>query len=296
MESNKVAIIIISLLLVLNIFSWVIIYDLDRLHQMEVVFFDVGQGNSALIRTPERHRILIDGGPGSIILEKLAQEIPFWDKRIDLIILTHPHSDHLSGLIDVLGRYNVETILWTGVLSDTELSSSWDSHISNLDVRIAQAGQRIRGSSFYLDILYPIDSLEGLAVDDLNKSSIISRLVSENGSVIFMADALASNEKRIIKISDFCYKNRGYYSICRVMKINSDIIKIGHHGSRTSTLADFLERVSPSIAIISAGKDNYYGHPHKEILELLDNYDIRVLRTDIDGDIRVIIDNKNIDD
>ncbi|GAH21548.1 unnamed protein product, partial [marine sediment metagenome] len=110
---------ILSFLFLLNILAWLAVYDLNKPQLLEVNFFDVGQGEVIFIETPSRHQILIDGGPSSVILEKLTENLPFWDRTIDLIILTHPEHDHLAGLIEVLKRYKVENILWTGVVRDT---------------------------------------------------------------------------------------------------------------------------------------------------------------------------------
>ncbi len=262
---------------------------MTRIGPMEIVFLDVGQGDAALIKTPEGHHILIDGGPDSRILEKMSVEIPFWKREIDLIILTHPHHDHLNGLIDVISNYDVRTVIWNGVSGEGSSFIKWEEAILESDVIIARAGQRVKGKTFHLDILYPFQSLEGEAVKDLNTTSVVVRLVSVNGSFLFTGDAYASNEKELIEMEDSCAEERNeYWAICRVMVLDSDVLKIGHHGSRTSTSEDFIKRVMPSIAVISSGKGNSYGHPHKEILELLEYYDIRVLRTDLEGDIKII--------
>jgi len=110
---------ILGVLFFLNILAWIAVYDLVKPQFLEVNFFDVGQGDAIFIETPQRHQILIDGGPSSKILEKLSKEIPFWDRSIDFVILTHPDRDHLIGLIEVLKKYKVEKILLTGILKNT---------------------------------------------------------------------------------------------------------------------------------------------------------------------------------
>ena len=114
MKKQNIVSLILGGLICLNIISWIAVYDLSRARFLEVIFFDVGQGDAGFIETPQRHQILIDGGPGSVILEKLGKSMPFYDRTIDLIILTHPELDHLSGLNEVLKKYKVENILWTG--------------------------------------------------------------------------------------------------------------------------------------------------------------------------------------
>ncbi len=285
---KKRIILILGSLVFLNIFAWGIVYELSRPGQMEVIFFDIGQGDASLIKTPEGHKILIDGGPGPEILEKLAKEIPFWDKEIDLIILSHPHSDHLNGLIDVIEHYEVKFVLWTGVLAGGASFAKWEDLITDSEIIIARGGQRIKGKTFYLDILYPFSSYEGKEVRDLNTTSIIARLVTRDGSFLFTGDAYASNEKELIEAEKSCMEGNLSFVFCRVMILNSDVLKVGHHGSKTSTSEEFLEAVSPSIAVISSGKNNSYGHPHKETLEALMNYGITILRTDREEDIKII--------
>ena len=145
MKRNPVFI-ILGILLGLNILAWAAVWSL-RPQGLEVTFFDVGQGDAAFIETPQNQQILIDGGPTSIILEKLGREMPFWDRTIDLIILTHPEHDHMAGLIEVLKRYQVGNILWTGVVRDTAEYKEWQKLIKEegAKIYIAQAGQQIEG-------------------------------------------------------------------------------------------------------------------------------------------------------
>ena len=128
----------------------------------------------------------------------------------------------------------------------------------------------MRGDTFYIDILYPFNSLEGESFKDLNKTSIISRLVFSDKSFIFTGDAYKAEEELLIDI----------------FNLKSDVLSVGHHGGKTSASKEFLKQVMPSYAVISVGRGNSYGHPHSETLELLENYGIKVFRTDMDGDIK----------
>lgn len=282
--NKRFAIFILFFLLIANLFAWSVVYEINQSHQFEVVFFDVGQGDAIFIKSPEGHRILIDGGSGPIILERLSEEMFFWERNMDLVILTHAHYDHVGGLIDVVSRYNIDFILWNGLLDDNSVSRAWKKTLENTssNIKIAKAGQRIKGQSFYIDVLYPFKHQE---VKDLNLSSLVLRMVSKNGTFIFMGDAYKINEREIIEKQDFCKQNNHY--LCSFVILESDVLKVGHHGSRTSTSDEFLKRVNPSKAIISAGKNNSYGHPHKETLEILKNHGIRVFRTDLDGSIKI---------
>ncbi len=252
--------------------------------ELEVVFIDVGQGDATLIKTPQGHRILIDGGPGEVVLETLGREMLFYDS-IDLIVLTHPHYDHISGLVEVLRRYNVEEILYTGVREDSQVFHRWEEEVDSY--RTARAGMRISANDFHMDILYPFESLEDEYIDDSNSTSIVSRFVFGDYSFLFTGDAYAAQEKEILSKKEWCKDNVD--PVCRVMEVSSTVLKAGHHGSKTSTSEEFLLEVSPQMVIISAGTDNRYGHPHREVIDLLKMYGVTMKRTDRDGDIRVIL-------
>lgn len=272
----------------MNIIAWSVVWDLNKPGFLEVVFFDIGEGDSIFIETPQRHQILIDGGPTSAILEKLVDEMPFFDRTIDLIILTHPEKDHLFGLLEVLKRYKVKNILWTGIIRETAEWQEWKRLIEKegAEIKITQSGQKIifpvvqnsydRGNfgQLVLNILFPSENLEGHVLKDSNDTSIVAKLVFREISFLFTGDITKRAEKGLM--------------------VDSDVLKVAHHGSKSSSGSDFLEAVSPEIAVISAGKDNRYGHPHQEVLETLERYGITVLRTDRNGDIKIISDGSNL--
>jgi len=282
MKNRKFLFLILGFLVFSNLIAWIIVFDLGKVRFLEVIFFDVGQGDAIFIETPSYHQILIDGGPDSTILEKLSKEMPFWDRSIDLIILTHPERDHLTGLIEVLEKYKVENILWTGIVRDTAEYKEWKKLIEEekAEIFIAKAGQKISCLTWQikqcdLEILQPFESLEGKEFKDSNNTSIISKLVFGKNSFLFTGDA---------------YKNVEVELINKEAEIDSDVLKVAHHGSKTSSSEEFIKAVSPEIAVISVGRENKYGHPNQEVLELLEKYGIRVLRTDKDGDIKIISD------
>ncbi len=218
---RKFILLILGILVLSNTFVWTIVYGLNKSQLLEVNFFDVGQGDAIFIEIGD-YQILIDGGPSSIILEKLGQEMDFWDRTIDLIILTHPEHDHIAGLIEVLKRYNVESILWTGTLRDTAEYREWIRLIENEDsnVKIAEAGQKIITPNLFFEILHPSESLEGQNIKNTNNASIIVHLIFNNNSFLFTGDVYKSIEKKLVE--------QGGY-------IDSDVLKIAHHGSKTST-------------------------------------------------------------
>jgi len=282
MTNKKLVFTSLGFLLILNILAWISVFDLYQSRFLEVNFFDVGQGDAIFIETPWHHQILIDGGPDSKILEKIAKNLPFWDREIDLIILTHPEKDHLAGLIEVLKRYKIENIIWTGVIRDTAEYREWEKLVKNegAQIFIAQSGQKIKWSRTVLDhleVLFPSEILEGQELKDSNNTSIVAKLVFGENSFLFTGDVYKSIEEKLIESKT---------------DLDSDVLKIGHHGSKTSTAEDFITKVSPEIAVISAGKNNSYGHPNQEVLDILNKYGIKILRTDKDGDIKIISDGK----
>jgi competence protein ComEC len=285
-KNKKIVKYILGGLLCCNILAGIAVFELSQNKPLEVNFFDIGQGDAIFITTPARHQILIDGGPNSDILEKLNQEMPFWDKTIDLIILTHPEHDHYAGLLEVLQRYKVENILWSGILRDTNEYKKWRNLLKqeNAKIFIAEYGQRIICSvsdteHCYFDILHPFENLENQETKNPNNTSVVARLVFGENSFLFTGDIYKSVERDLIE--------QGIY-------LKSDVLKVCHHGSKTSSAEEFIEIVSPEIAVILAGKDNPYKHPRPETLATLEKFGINILRTDKDGDIKIISDGREM--
>ena len=264
-----------------NIFAWSVVYDLNQIQAFQVVFFDIGQGDSIFVQTPYGYQVLIDGGPTDIVLEKLGGVMNFWDKSIDVVVLTHPDHDHIAGLIEVLKKYKVDFVLWNGLLKETGESSEWERLLQEkpIETRIVFSGYKIITPMVTFDILHPFESLENMKVKNINNSSVVLRVVFEDTSFLLTGDIGSSIEKEILKKENL---------------ISSDVLKIAHHGSKTSSLEEFVKIVNPAVAVISVGKNNPYNHPHPTVLELLNKYDINILRTDLVGDIRIISDGKNI--
>ncbi len=278
--------ILIFFLIFSNLIALSIYFDLQEEQVAEVVFFDVGQGDAALIRTENRKNILIDGGPKDKIMPLLDEELPFWDRDIDLMILTHAHADHLSGLVEVIKSYNVEKILWNKQDHDSLLFREWERLIADIPTRKAEKGQRINLGESHLDVLYPPANYDSSA--GLNENSVVNRLIYENGAILFTGDAYKEQERRLLELERECLD--AAYGWCRVMNLSADVLKVGHHGSSTSSDKEFIERVSPDVAIVSAGKGNRYGHPHDEVVELFSELEILIHKTYKDGNFRVLAD------
>lgn len=239
-----------------------------------VWFFDVGQGDAIFIETPSGEQLLVDGGPGTVLLEKLADVMPFWDRSIDAVLLTHPHADHVDGLVEVVDRYRVDTVYTTGVEYATSAEIAFEERVSNDETVVLVAAPRTIdfGDGVSLELIYPQSSLENKRMDDVNDASIVGILRYGETSILLTGDIGNEAELELIPFVD----------------ASIDVLKVGHHGSRYSTSTAFLEAVQPSIAVISCGEDNDYGHPHQETLERLDAFGVTTLRTDRDGDIRLL--------
>lgn len=293
---KKIILFIAALLFFLNILCWQEVFLLSKPSYLRVDFLSVGQGDSELITTPENHHILIDGGPDSTVLTKLSQHLPFWEKNLDLVILTHPESDHMRGILDVLQRYNVKYFLWTGVIKNDaenkQLASllekaqhPQDNFLAGLSgfaptkILTISAGQKIKAGKILIDILYPFGNLSGKELKNTsNDTCIVSKIIYGKNSFLLTGDISSASEKEIVDSGE---------------NISSDVLKVAHHGSKYSTSDLFLENVRPKEAVIEVGK-NSFGHPTPEVLQRLEKFGIKIFRTDKSGDIEIISDGKNI--
>ncbi len=260
------------LLILILLFSLFSLYYLKATkNKLQVNFFDVGQGDSILIEAPAGQNILIDGGPDDKVLFQLGRSLPFWDRTIDLMILTHPHSDHISGLIEVLDRYNVKKVLYTDVGCHSTLYHKWERAIAgkNIKVMTTKSQQKIKLSqNCYLKILSPLTFLPNKDIDNLNNSSIVSKLDCQNTSFLFTGD-IERRAKEELVASEF--------------DLQAEILKAAHHGDREEG-SGFLKEVSPEMVVVSVG-DNDYGLPDMLYLRKLKDKGIQVFRTDNQGTV-----------
>lgn len=237
---------------------------------LKIYFFDVGQGDSILIRTPEGRDILIDGGPDSAVIERLGSVLPFWDRYIDMAVLTHPHDDHINGLSDVLDYYDFGEILEPDLKSEPENLQYFNAK-TDKEVATKSGETFALGDGLTMKVLYPFD-LE-LEEENLNDTSIVFQLEYRGKKFLFTGDATAEVEAKILE-----------------QDLDSDFLKVGHHGSRYSSSEDFLKAVSPAISIISVGAGNSFGHPTQDTLDRLNAVGSRVLRTDKSGTVEVRVE------
>jgi len=270
-EKTKIKILISFFIIVILVWMFVFI-DAKQDDILEVDFFDVGQGDSIFIETIDGKQILVDGGPSSIILEKLGKEMSFYDRYIDLIVLTHPEHDHINGLIEVIKRYDIGAIITTGAVRDTNAYKEWIKVIKekNIPTYIAQVGgEIIFDNNIRLHILYPFENLSGQEVSNTNNSSIVGKLIYNDFKILLTGDIEKSIEKKLVNSN---------------IDLRSDVLKVPHHGSKTSSTKDFLKAVASVVNIIQAGKDNKYGHPHDEVLLRM----VNVFNTGWVGDIEIL--------
>lgn len=254
---------------------WYSVFHFEGRQNLLITFFDVGQGDAALIEIGG-NQILIDGGPSDAILAKLGEEMPFWDRSIDLLILSHPHADHLAGLLEVLKRYEVGMVLESGIEHSIPEYQEWRRTIEEKKIpRVTAArGQIIdAGNSVMLRVLAPQESFERKTRKNVHDGNVVVRLDHGENSLLFTGDAEKMIEFQL---------THDYPDL-----IGTDILKVGHHGSKTSSSREFLELVSPDVAVIQSGKNNRYGHPAQEVLDRLAAVGAKILRNDLEGDITI---------
>ncbi len=239
---------------------------------LQIHVLDVGQGDAILILPPDDGAMLIDGGnAGSGVVEYLlAQGV----ERVDLMVATHPHADHIGGLVDVLEAMPVEEVVSNGQLHTTRTYERFLDAIAAAGVVYTEVGQgnTLQGEDLTLDVLHPSPDF---AEDSLNNQSLVLRLVHGDVVFLFTGDAEREAEESMIASGQ---------------DIDATVLKVGHHGSRTASAPNFLKRVQPEVAIYSCGRDNSYGHPHAETLAALADAGAKIYGTDVNGTVVVTSD------
>lgn len=251
---------LLAVLVTANILVWAAIAVLPD-GKLHVTILDVGQGDSILVRTPSGHNILVDTGPGpSSANAQLGRILPFWDRTIDLIILTQPQADHIAGTAPLIHKYNVSTLASPPSTSRTALTEEIQrtAEANNIKTIYLQAGKQIYlGPRCSMAVINPPATPFSGTGDDINNNSLVIRLCYNNVSFLLTADIGASAEKWLMDSrADLC----------------SNVLKVAHHGSRESTSEEFLAIVRPQAAAISAGIHNHFGHPSLEVIQRLQTY------------------------
>lgn len=271
------------LVLILSVAVALVWYSVVRTarHDLIVSFLDVGQGDSIYIETPSGRQMLIDGGKGVSVIRELSQVVPFWDRTLDVVVATHPDADHIGGLIEILPRYHVDRVITSSVL-DAEGSDSKEferlmveEHAENL---VAQRGELIDlGDGVLLEILFPDREVARI---ETNTGSVIARLSYGDTSFMLTGDSPQAIEEYLAQLDG--------------TQLRSNVLKVGHHGSKTSSAPLFLGYVDAEYAVISRGCENSYGHPHQEVLDALARFQMEVLDTCEDGTITFLSDGATV--
>ncbi len=252
---------------------------------LEVVFLDVGQGDAAFISTPAGRQIVVDGGPGRLDMVRfLGEHMPPGDRTLDLVVLTHPHADHLTGLLETMERYEVGAVLERRVDYDGPGYAAWRELVEAEGALVVDAvpGQRIEmGDGAVVQVLGPPSRLLVGTESDVDNASVVVRIGYGEVSFLLTGDMFREAEAALVSSGQH---------------VQSDVLKVGHHGSRTSSSWAFLDAVRPAVAVISAGADNQFGHPHPETLGALGRHvgPGMVLTTFERGDVRFVTDGEEL--
>src|SRR3989338_4951749 len=257
--------VVVGALIFFNIFVWLAVVERRPSEILTVYFLDIGQGDAIFIDSPTHGRLLLDGGKNMKVLTELGKILPFADKRIDVLIESHPDSDHIGGLPEVVSRYKVGVFLEPGVESDNIIDDELHRRLEEKKIPeiLARRGMVINfGDGVKLEILFPNQDVSKW---ETNRASIIARLVYGEKSFLLTGDSPIAIENVMLNLDSEI--------------LDSDVLKAGHHGSRTSTSLPYAQAVSPEYAVISAGLNNTYGHPHKEVLDILKKLGTNILST-----------------
>ena len=266
----------VAFLLGLAVFSsaiWGVVWAETSPERLTFAVLDIGQGDALYIKSPTGVEVLVDGGRGDgALLRELSNVMRAGDRTIDAVVATHPDADHIGGLVDLLKRYEVQAFIESGIEKQNSLTDALEEEVTKhkIPTYVARRGMSLElGGGARLDVLFPDIDVSYFG-ERSNDGTIVARLVYGDTSVLLTGDATFFTEGRLLAISTST-------------ELMSDILKVGHHGSKYSTGEAFLEAVQPSTALISVGAKNTYGHPAPRVLELFGKSGITVLRTDEEG-------------
>ncbi|OGF51816.1 hypothetical protein A3I27_00430 [Candidatus Giovannonibacteria bacterium RIFCSPLOWO2_02_FULL_43_11b] len=268
----------ILILLIIAVLAWNEAFGLGE-DKLKFYMLDIEQGDAIFIETPSGNQILVDGGPDRRILEELGKIMPFYDRSIDLIILTHPHLDHAGGLLEVLKNYNVGEFMDVGDSYNLAEYGELKKLIEDKKIKYETVH---RGLKIYLDrevsllVLTPEKLIKS---DNPHDNNVVSRLSYGKIDFLLMGDAEKGEELRLVQEGD---------------NLESEVLKVGHHGSKTSSNPLFLEKVKPEYALISVSAKNRYGHPAQITLDNLLAAGAKIFRTDIDSIIEFKTDGNSL--
>ncbi len=275
----------LSLILLLSLFLYQTRLYFDQ--KLHIVFCNIGQGDGIFIRTPNGNDILVDGGPDKRILDCLFSHMPFWDRDIELVVLTHPHADHLNGLIYVLDRYTVKSFVSEKVENRSEGFSQLMESLrkQRIPVQYVLAGNKsVLSDKTTIHIVGPTQHFlkETSPTGKISESGEFSSLLTLVSYGQF--SALLTGDSQARELSE---------AVEQFSLSDLTVLQLPHHGSKTGLNREILLSLSPKLAVISVGK-NKYGHPTTEVLDLLNTQGVKVLRTDRNGEIEIVTDGKSM--
>lgn len=244
--------------------------------KLHMAFLDVGQGDSIFITLPSGRQILVDGGPDWSTLQELSSVMPFFDRTIDIVSLSHPHLDHLASLPEVLRRYDVGALQIAGTAYHSGRYNALLSGalLTNTKMMLSHAGDSLDlGDGVVLDVLWPPKSPLPNADKNLNNASLVMMLTYKGKRALFVGDAEKPVEDVLLTAK---------------VDLTADLLKVPHHGSRSSSSTGFLLAVKPTIAIASVGDGNSYHHPSPDVVKRYEDMGIPLHRTDLEGTIEII--------
>lgn len=274
---------------IITVWSAYFFFPEKKLH---LVTCDVGQGDAILAVYGETE-ILVDGGPDKSVLDCLSRHIPFWDKEIEVVVLTHPQTDHFEGLIGVFEAYKVDLFVANSLESSTQDYQVLQNMVGGQGTRVVnpKSGTTIRLGLIHLDILWPTQEFVDNETTLVNAQKLGGRASKRDPNDFSVVAILSLGEFDALLTGDI-----GPEEIPNVVKTglvkDVDYIKIPHHGSKNGLTKELLDASRPEIATISVGKNNRYGHPNKEVLDMLKEANVKFLRTDEIGDIEIVTDGK----
>ena len=277
LKLNQV-ILIIGLVIVFDVFIWWQIIFFGPSQNTELYFLDIGQGDSELVILPGGVKVLIDGGPDNKVLGQLGSVFRSTDRYIDLVVMSHPQTDHFNGLIDILRRYKVGAFISSGKSGKAQSFGELQKAIRDNKVPaiVLGEGDKIQYGDNRFDILSPSANL--LESAEPNDWALVMKLISQGANALFTADIDSKIEKDLVQKYDMAI----------------DILKVAHHGSKFSSSDEFLKVATPKVALIEVGEKNTYGHPTPQALQRLLAVGAQILRTDLDGTIKLLVSSSTI--